>query len=179
MFVVESSAVLPHPPDVVYAAIASIESLLRWQAGVRAVRRPPAMPPAARSRGPVVLTYRALGVGHALTARVLAAESPHLFAYRAEGAAFALEARYRVEPAPGGAHVVCRVALDTTASRQTADCVALRRLLARRVVSDLTRLDRWVAARGCPERPGAAPLAPRRPHRRAPHHSPSTSPIQP
>ncbi len=156
MFVVESDATLAHAPDAVYAALASVEGTLRWQGGVRGVRRP-----AARRCGPLVLTYSALGARHALTARVTAAEPPRLFAYRAEGPAFALEAAYRVEPAPGGARVACRLSLTTGAPAGApggtsgdapshpplADRVALRRLLARRAADDLVRLERWIRLR--------------------------------
>jgi hypothetical protein len=176
VFVVESSATFGHAPDAVYAALASLEAMLRWQAGVHGVRRP-----AARPHGPLVLTYRALGGRHALTARVTAAEPPRLFAYHAVGAAFALAASYRVEPAPGGSLVACRLALTTgapagadggrlgdAASRLPApDGVALRRLLARRAADDLVRLERWVRARQRVDAPrrrpgagGAGPPAP-------------------
>jgi hypothetical protein len=166
VFVVESSAVLAHAPETVYSALASVECLLRWQAGVHAVRRP-----AARPRGPLLLSYHALGARHRLAARVTAAEPPRLFAYRAEGPAFAYDATYRVEAAPGGARVGCRIVLTTgpcadvigegadpsPSSRPSRDDVALRRLLARRAVDDLTRLDRWIRARQSRNPPRAGP----------------------
>ncbi len=155
VFCVESSATIPHAPEAVYAALASVEGALRWQAGVRVVRRP-----ANRFYGPLVVRYEALGARHALTARVTAAEPPHRFAYRAEGTAFVLEATYRVEAAPGGTRVACRVNLTTRAraateaaadsgplARPAPDDVALRRLLARRVAGDLVRLGAWIDVR--------------------------------
>jgi len=142
VFVVESSALVPHPPRTAFAAAASLEGAVRWQSGVEGVRRP-------RGRGPrtspLVLLYRALGERHHLAVRVTEFDPPARFAYRAEGDAFALETTLAFEPAPDGTRVLQHVALDTMVGA-APDATALRRLLARRTAGDLARLAAWVAA---------------------------------
>jgi hypothetical protein len=144
MFLVEASALVPHPPGTVFAAAASLEGAVRWQSGVVGVRRPRGR--AART-GPLVLLYHALGRRHLLDARVTAFEPPSHFAYRAEGPGFAVETTLGVEEAPGGARVRYQVVLHTTAGDAALEPAALRRLVARRTGGDLARLGAWVAAR--------------------------------
>ncbi len=85
MYTIVASTTLPYPPDAVFAALASIEGTVRWQAGVRGVRR--ARPERADDGvPPLVLHYWALGVRHALRATVTVHEPPLRFGYRAVGA---------------------------------------------------------------------------------------------
>jgi len=142
VFVVDSSALVPHPPATVFAAAASLEGAVRWQSGVEGVRRPRGR--SART-GPLVLLYRALGERHRLDVRVVAFDPPACFAYRADGGAFTLETTLQLEPTPGGTRVLQHVALDVAAGGAT-DPAALRRLIARRTAGDLARLAMWTAA---------------------------------
>jgi uncharacterized protein YndB with AHSA1/START domain len=149
VFTVVASVSLPYSPEAVYAAVASVEGTVRWQAGVRGVwrARPSASPP------PLVLHYWALGVRHRLHARVTAHVPPERFAYRAEGDGIALDVTYGVAPTRHGCHVACTVILrgaDPAAPAAApapaqADLVRLRRLLTRRLPRDLARLEAWVA----------------------------------
>lgn len=163
MFTIESTITLPHSPEAVFAVLASVEGALRWQAGVRGLRRlrRPGQP------GALLMHYQALGARHALRARVTTHEPPTRFAYRAEGARFALAAAFTLEPVRDGARVAYRVTLtdaagpgasrDAASGTASADVVALRRLLVRRVPYDLARLDAWVAAQ---RRPAVTPVPP-------------------
>lgn len=145
MFVVEASATLWHPPEPVFAAVASLEGAVRWQGGVCGVRRAPR---GGSRLGALVLLYRALGVRHALVARVTAVEAPRRFAYRAVGDAFVIDTALDVEPveAGAGAGVGARVRYRLTLD-SAAPAAELRRLLARRAGRDLARLAAWVEAR--------------------------------
>ncbi len=168
MYTIVASTTLPYPPDAVFAALASIESTVRWQAGVRGVRR--ARPGAGDGDGvpPLVLHYWALGARHRLRASVTACEPPGRFAYRAEGDGLGWEATYTVAPAALGCHVTCTLVLlgapgAAPAARAAAGgetpahaTVRLRRLMARRLPLDLARLEAWVAVQpGARARPAA------------------------
>jgi uncharacterized protein YndB with AHSA1/START domain len=52
VFTIIASVTLAYPPDAVFAALASIEGTVRWQSGVRAVRRARAPLPAGASGEP-------------------------------------------------------------------------------------------------------------------------------
>ena len=158
MFTVVASVSLPYPPEAVYAAVASVEGTVRWQAGVRGVWR--ARPAAALP--PLVLHYWALGVRHRLRTRVTAHVPHERFAYRAEGDGIAFDVTFGVAPTRYGCHVACTMILraddaaapDSEGAPGPADLVRLRRLLTRRLPRDLARLEAWVAVQ-----PGASQRA--------------------
>lgn len=182
MYTIVATVTLPYPADVVFAALASLEGTVRWQAGVRAVRRARRLPGSAggaRTVPPLVLHYWALGVRHALHASVTAHEPPHRFAYRAVGTGLAYDATFAVAPSAQGCHVTCTVlvAADGAAlegapghapadapghapadAAPGADVVRLRRLLARRLPADLARLEAWVAVQPGARRAAGAPV---------------------
>lgn len=133
MFTVLATATFPHPPEPVFAALASVEGTVRWQSGVRGVWRaragataeqrpssPPLPPSPGAPPGPeqplLVLHYWALGVRHRLRARVTRHEPPERFAYHAEGDGLALDVAFVVAPAPRGCHVTCTAVLHDAAS---------------------------------------------------------------
>jgi uncharacterized protein YndB with AHSA1/START domain len=178
MYTIVASADLSYPVESVFAALASIEGTVRWQHGVRAVRRARAGHAAPRDGSdadvpPLVLHYWALGVRHRLRASVTALEPPRRFAYRAEGDGLAWEATYAVVPTAQGCHVTCTLVMRGTPAAsgdmaagqgvdRTTDAsvggapaspiVRLRRLLGRRLPRDLARLEAWVAVQ-----PGVRP----------------------
>jgi uncharacterized protein YndB with AHSA1/START domain len=177
VFTIRAAITLPHPPDAVFAALANVESAVRWQAGVRGVGRAPrargAGGPASgasRTGDALVLHYRALGVRHALRTRVTAHERPARFAYRAEGTALVFDAAFTIDAGRDGSRVTWTLTLHgagPAADAAGAGCAAetapdleiaylrrLRRLLARRLPRDLARLEPWVAVQ-----PGAVATA--------------------
>jgi hypothetical protein len=177
VFTIVATVTLPYPAEAVFAALASVEGTVRWQSGVRCVRRgrapdadagAPGAAPGGPASGdplpPLVLHYWALGVRHALRTRVTAHQPPEHFAYRAEGERLAYHATFDVAPAPVGCHVTCTVALGRE-REPDADSVRLRRLLARRLPRDLARLEAWVAVQpGARRRAGGDPVVEAQPH---------------
>ena len=153
MFTILSAVTLPHPPESVFAALASVEGTVRWQAGVRCVRRPRRD---AERPAELVLHYWALGVRHALRTRITAHEPSRRFAYSALGDHFGYDAAFSVEPARDGALVTCQVTLHHPPDAGDAGADArfelarLRRLLTRRLPRDLARLEAWVAVQRQP-----------------------------
>jgi uncharacterized protein YndB with AHSA1/START domain len=164
MYTIVASADLSYPVESVFTALASIEGTVRWQHGVRAVRRARSGHAAPRDASdadvpPLVLHYWALGVRHRLRASVTALEPPRRFAYRAEGDGLAWEATYAVVPtaqaASGDAAGGQGVDWTTDASvggAPASPVVRLRRLLGRRLPRDLARLEAWVSVQ-----PGVRP----------------------
>ena len=154
MYTIVASTTLPYSPEAVFAALASVEGTVRWQAGVRGVRRA-RVGPTDEGVPPLVLHYWALGVRRALRATVTLHEPPLRFGYRAVGDGLSYDATYAVVPTPHGCHVTCtvvlggeddvRAAADAPTGAAADAVVRLRRLLARRLPRDLARLEEWVA----------------------------------
>lgn len=170
MYTVVASVSLSHPASAVYAALASLEGTVRWQHGVRAVRRTRSKPRATDGPGaapvpPLVLHYWALGTRHRLRATVTACAPPEHFAWRAEGDdGLVWDLAYTVDPTSHGCHVTSTLALHDWTGGPEGDggseaLVRLRRLLARRLPRDLACLETWVAVQPGARRPAVVPPA--------------------
>lgn len=172
MYSIVASVTFPYARESVFAALASVEGAVRWQAGVRAVRRAPPRPTASPAGEPtldadghapaLLLHYWALGARHVLRTHVTAHEPPERFAYRAEGAGLAYDVCFAVRPVTEGCEVTCTLHLEGGSAAPTTaegDVVRLRRLLVRRLPRDLARLEAWVAVQPGARRRSAVPPA--------------------
>ena len=161
MFVVETAIVLVHPPHVVARAVARLDRLPRWCAGLQRLRDTGPGDAAAGAggvEGGCAFRYVAADLRLTLRAHTVAAASSrppgHVVEHRAAGDGLHLAWALDVEPEPGGGrrtrlHVRTRLAVDP-AHPVAAVRAALCRLVARRAPSDLERLrtllDRRAAA---------------------------------
>jgi uncharacterized protein YndB with AHSA1/START domain len=158
MFVVDATAVVPAPPERVFALVGSLAAASRWCGGVCAARRP------GRPRDPrgtagdsAVLVYTALGQRFHVVTRVVARVAPAAVTYAGTAErCFDLTIRLTLEPADGGTQLGYRTELSVHAPGPLADHrAALCRLFAQRVPRDLDRLASLVA-RASPGMPSDA-----------------------
>jgi uncharacterized protein YndB with AHSA1/START domain len=167
MFVVDATAVVPAPPERVFALVGSLAAASRWCGGVCAARHRDPRDPRGSRGDSAILVYSALGQRFHVAARVVARVAPAAVTYAGTAErCFDLTIRFTLEPADGGTQLGYRTELTVHSPGPLADHrAALCRLFAQRVPRDLDRLAALLA-RASPRVPSDAAGA------GAPSHAP-------
>jgi hypothetical protein len=165
MFVVDASAVLPHPPAAVARVVSRLHLLPRWCGGLQRAR-PGA--PGPEPAGAVAFLYTALDVRLVLRAHTLAGRAsgappgPMCHAAHGDGLSLAWTLTADAEPPGAQAPVQTRLHIRITAAVDPGHPLAttrsaLYRAIARRVPGDLQRLGVLLDRRARAGRAAAAP----------------------
>lgn len=143
MFVVDATAIVPAPPDLVFRLVGSLAAAPWWRAGVAAARgRGGRRLPHGQPADVAVLVYRALGARFDVVTRVAGCDPPGSVTYAGRAdPGFDLTVALTLQAAEGGTRLRYRTELTVHAPGPLADRrAALCRLLGRRVPRDLDRL---------------------------------------